>query len=118
MWGPEKDFTMHLLKINSPIKIIIQLSKEYSKLKLNTLEMTASLTDQVFSLAEQFQNAAIACEKSAWKRQYPTERVEENGQKMLLVILPEGRITASAEYKRTKLLNERVLKLQELIIHE
>lgn len=45
MWGPEKDYTMHLLKINSPIKIIMEISKEYSKFKLNTLEMTASLTD-------------------------------------------------------------------------
>ena len=36
---------MHLLKINTPIKILIELNNEYSKFKLNTLEMTASLTD-------------------------------------------------------------------------
>lgn len=96
MWGMEKDYTTHLLKINSPIKILIELNKEYSKFKLNTLEMTASLTDEVFSLAEQFQKAANACEKSAWKRHYPVEKVVESGRKMLLAILPEGRITASA----------------------
>jgi hypothetical protein len=34
------------------------------------------------------------------------------------MMLPEGRITATAELKRTKLLSERVLKLQELVLHE
>lgn len=37
---------------------------------------------------------------------------------MVLLMLPEGRITASAEFKRTKLLSERVLRLQELVLHE
>jgi hypothetical protein len=37
---------------------------------------------------------------------------------MILLILPEGRITASAEIKRAKLLNERILKLATLVVHE
>jgi hypothetical protein len=80
--------------------------------------MTASITDEVFSLAEQFSKASLACEKSNWKRYYQPEKIYKSSKKMVLVILPEGRITASAEFKRAKLLNERVLKLQELIIHE
>jgi hypothetical protein len=95
------------------------MAPDYLKVKLNTLEMTASLTDEVFSLANQFTKAATAANNSSWKRQYGSNRAGgEQPRKMLLVILPEGRITASVEFKRTKLLCERVLKLQELVLHE
>jgi hypothetical protein len=93
------------------------VSPDYFKLKINVLEMTAYLTDEVFSLAEQFSKAAELVERSNWKRQYRAERAGGETARMLLLLLPEGRITASAEFKRTKLLNERVLRLQELVLH-
>ncbi len=69
-WGAEKDHTVHLLKINSPLRLLAEVSSEYLKIKLNTLEMTASLTDEVISLADQFSKASQECEKSRWKRFY------------------------------------------------
>lgn len=51
LWGAEKDYSAHLLKINSPLRILAEMAPDYLKVKLNTLEMTASLTDEVFSLA-------------------------------------------------------------------
>lgn len=114
LWGAEKDYSTPLLKINSPLRILAEVAPDYLKVKLNTLEMTASLTDEVFSLADQFSKTATAINSSNWKRQYGTNRVVggDKPRKMLLVILPEGRITASVEFKRTKLLSERVLRLQ------
>lgn len=37
---------------------------------------------------------------------------------MLLFSLPKGKITASVEYKRAKLLNEINLKTKPLLVHE
>lgn len=95
LWGAEKDYSVHLLKINTPIKILMEMAVDYLKIKLSNLEITASLTDEVFYLADQFSAASKAAELSPWKRQY-AEGQKVAARKMLLLVLPEGRITATA----------------------
>ena len=104
--------------MNSPLKILAEVAADYLKLKLNTLEMTVSLTDEVLTLTQQFSQAAAIARDSSWNRQYGPKVVDARLRKMLLMMLPEGRITATAEFKRTILLSERVLKLKELVLHE
>jgi hypothetical protein len=70
LWGAEKDYSAHLLRLNSPLKVLAEVAGDYLKIKLNSLEMTARFTDEVFSLANQFSKAATTANCSSWKRQY------------------------------------------------
>ena len=93
-------------------------------MKLNHLEVTAGFTDQLFELTDKFALETENIVKSGWKKSYHQAKKDEN-HRLILLMAPAGsnegrtsKITINVELKSQKILADRVLHIQKLMIHE
>ncbi len=124
VWKEKKSYNVNLLSIERPLKILIHNNQSYLKVKVNHLQLTAAFTDSIFTMSELYSRVAEEIKKSGWKKEY-IEFKRENSNRSLLVILPGGlmenqsfKIVVSAQLKNIKILNDRMLYLKGLTIHQ
>lgn len=74
-------------------------------------------TDALLTLTAQFEQAAQKMQNSGWQKVYAQKPILETGR-MILLLIPEGRLAATVEIKRATVIKEWTLKLPRLTIHE
>ena len=123
MWKDEKSYTLPILRIERPLRVLMFLSDQYVRVKLNHLDVTAGFTDKLFELTDKFAIEAECIAKSGWKKSYHQEKKEDN-HRLILLMAPVGnegkssKITINVELKSQKILVDRVLHIKKLTIHE